>query len=451
MTAVPNAPTLDYRPAPISPAPIHNRSLRLATLLTAILTFPLVWMGGLVTSNGAGMSVPDWPNSYGYNMFALPFSMWLGKFAGGAFYEHTHRLLGTLVGVSALTATLIGWGPARTPRARKILGLSSAIAFSLFVISLVVAESLRATGRLSEDQYKYSTHFFSLFVFLGIVTGIAWRCRNRDTNGSRRWAVTAVMIAIVIQGLIGGFRVAEISLLFAKLHGIFGQLVFATAAIVATMCSRWWESAKRLAPSVQFDRFSMLSVVALMLVCMQLVLGAMMRHDPHREVSGGDAAAGMAIPDWPLHYGHILPPISDAQLAAANEYRQWTLHWPATTLDAIWLHACHRLGAYTTLIVILTLAVYGWRFMRGQTKLLSPALHLGVFVLIQVSLGVLTVLLRKPADVATAHQATGSLLVMTAAVLVARVWRLYPLPARNGQRDAALVESTEGSSSAQPA
>jgi len=72
-------------------------------VLNAIATFLLIGLGGLVTSHEAGMSVPDWPTSYGYNMFALPFKYW----QGGAFFEHTHRLLASVVG--ALTTVLAVW------------------------------------------------------------------------------------------------------------------------------------------------------------------------------------------------------------------------------------------------------------------------------------------------------------------------------------------------------
>ena len=50
----------------------YNPALHRLALLTTAATFPLIFMGGLVTSHGAGMSVPDWPNSYGYNMFTFP-------------------------------------------------------------------------------------------------------------------------------------------------------------------------------------------------------------------------------------------------------------------------------------------------------------------------------------------------------------------------------------------
>ncbi len=74
--------------------------LHVFALLTTVLTFVLLCSGGLVTSKGVGMSVPDWPTTYGYNMFAFPLSQWVG----GVFYEHTHRLLAS--GIGLLTVIL---------------------------------------------------------------------------------------------------------------------------------------------------------------------------------------------------------------------------------------------------------------------------------------------------------------------------------------------------------
>src|SRR5881392_2441228 len=71
--------------------------------LTALVTFVLVGIGGLVTSHNAGMAVSDWPNSYGYNMFLFPVSKWVG----GILYEHTHRLVASAVGF--LTIILASW------------------------------------------------------------------------------------------------------------------------------------------------------------------------------------------------------------------------------------------------------------------------------------------------------------------------------------------------------
>ncbi|HEY2329310.1 MAG TPA: COX15/CtaA family protein [Verrucomicrobiae bacterium] len=81
----------------------YNPALFWFAVLNAVATFLLIGLGGLVTSHEAGMSVPDWPTSYGYNMFVLPIKFW----TGGAFYEHTHRLFGSFIGF--LTTILALW------------------------------------------------------------------------------------------------------------------------------------------------------------------------------------------------------------------------------------------------------------------------------------------------------------------------------------------------------
>jgi heme a synthase len=74
-------------------------------LLTALATFPLLFVGGLVTSTGSALAVPDWPTTFGYNMFLYP----LSGMVGGILYEHSHRLLGALVGFLTVILTLWLW------------------------------------------------------------------------------------------------------------------------------------------------------------------------------------------------------------------------------------------------------------------------------------------------------------------------------------------------------
>src|ERR1700732_1926645 len=71
--------------------------------LVAGCTVLLVLAGSLVTSTDAGLSVPDWPTSYGWNMFTFPPSKWVG----GILYEHGHRLIASTVGF--LTIVLAAW------------------------------------------------------------------------------------------------------------------------------------------------------------------------------------------------------------------------------------------------------------------------------------------------------------------------------------------------------
>ena len=77
--------------------------LHLFALLVAASTALLIFAGGLVTSTGSGLSVPDWPTTYGWFMFTFP----LDKMVGGIFYEHSHRLIAS--GVGMLIVVLAAW------------------------------------------------------------------------------------------------------------------------------------------------------------------------------------------------------------------------------------------------------------------------------------------------------------------------------------------------------
>src|SRR3954453_16834655 len=67
----------------------------------ALVTFPLIWVGGLVTTYDAGMAVPDWPGTYGYNLLLYPWTTWLAG-PWDLFIEHGHRLLGATAGFIAI-------------------------------------------------------------------------------------------------------------------------------------------------------------------------------------------------------------------------------------------------------------------------------------------------------------------------------------------------------------
>ena len=79
--------------------------LHLYALVVAASTAVLIFAGGLVTSTGSGLSVPDWPNSYGWFMFTFP----LENMVGGIFYEHCHRLIASTVGFLILVLAVVLW------------------------------------------------------------------------------------------------------------------------------------------------------------------------------------------------------------------------------------------------------------------------------------------------------------------------------------------------------
>lgn len=93
-----------YRSLPIH-RPHGNVWLHRLALITTGATLALILAGGLVTSTGAGLAVPDWPTTFGYNMFLFPWS----RMVGGILVEHSHRLIGAGVGLLTLTLALWLW------------------------------------------------------------------------------------------------------------------------------------------------------------------------------------------------------------------------------------------------------------------------------------------------------------------------------------------------------
>ena len=324
----------------------YNSRLHLIAVLTACATFPLIFMGGLVTSHGAGMSVPDWPNSYGYNMFLFPPRLWIG----GILYEHTHRLMGTVVGMLSIALTI--W---------------------------------------------------------------AWRFENRRWV---RWLATSVLFAVIFQGVLGGLRVVLVKLDLAIVHACFAQAFFCLAALVAVVTSRWWMEAddrSRSDAAASGRRLITACVFAVILIYSQLIVGATMRH----------YQAGLAVPDVPLAYGKLIPRTDANSLSVYNQYRAWDLHLPPVTAGQIWLHMGHRLGAVLVTMVVLYVVTVAFLRFRRERSVRNPAILLLVLLFTQITLGVLTVVMRKPADIASAHVAVGALTLVTMFVLTVRAIRLF--------------------------
>ena len=139
----------------------YNPALFWFAVLNTVATFLLIGLGGLVTSHNAGMSVPDWPTTYGYNMFLFPYHKWIG----GIFYEHSHRLLASLVGL--LTTILAVWLWLKD--ARKWLQWLGVAAFLLVIVQGVLG-GLRV--RLNLDWIGIP-HGAIAQLFLVLVSAIA--------------------------------------------------------------------------------------------------------------------------------------------------------------------------------------------------------------------------------------------------------------------------------------
>ncbi len=394
--------------------PSYRRAQFWCALAVMVSVFPLIWMGGLVTSHGAGMSVPDWPNSYGYNMFLFPPSKWIG----GIFYEHTHRLLGTLSGLLSIALVMLAWGPGRKPGMRYGIGVFTIAMFLLVLVCLGLKLYLATASQLTYEFKKSFSNVYMLFGCLGLVGLLAWLCRRREQRQWVRWLTVVQLVAVIIQGTLGGLRVTEVNTTLAIIHGCFAQAFFCLTAFTALAMSRWWINYRdETAPAdAQAGRFALkLAGISVVLIFLQLTAGATMRH----------YQAGLAIPDLPLAFGKVLPPTTEAGLEQANAMRVWTYHLAPATLTQIWLHFGHRVGAVLVTLAIGILGFHVFRNLRSRPSIVMLASVLWLLVAVQFTLGVLTVYWSKPADIASLHVAVGATTLMFTTLTAAVIGRQF--------------------------
>lgn len=314
-------------------APLTEPAMLFASI-TAGAVFLLLITGGLVTGLEAGLAVPDWPNSFGHNMLLYP----LSEMKGGVYYEHAHRLFGMLVGVTTL-----------------------------------------------------------------VLVGVVFRC---DRRLSVRLLALLLLLAVVCQGLLGALRVTGAfsmsehradhapSVPLAIAHGVIGQAILAGSVVLAAALSRRWRelpAARALPGGGTMRGFSVVLVVLLLL---QLVLGACYRH---LTVPPSDGNPGSS-PLWALH-SHI------------------------------------TVAAFIMVLALMT----GFRakaFAREASLPILPglgrALHIVVGVQILLGIGALVAVLMRSGSripaweviVTTVHQGVGAALLAMAALLAAWSWRL---------------------------
>jgi heme a synthase len=154
----------DYRPA-----------THLFSILLMFSTWCLLFVGAMVTSTNSGLSVPDWPTTFGQNMFLYP----LSQMKGGIFFEHGHRLFASVVGLLALINALFLGGR----NARKAVCW-----LSYGALLLVIVQGLFGglTVRMKLPMLVSSAHgglaqaFFLVTVTLSLITSKSWVLSNED-------------------------------------------------------------------------------------------------------------------------------------------------------------------------------------------------------------------------------------------------------------------------------
>ncbi len=183
------------------PTVIGSVGLHRFTVVTAVATGLLIVVGGLVTSHEAGLAVPDWPTTYGQNMFAYPLSQWVG----GILYEHGHRLVASGVGMLTVVLALWIW------KVERRFGMHVLGAVAIFGVVLQgVLGGLRVvwlSDALAISHACLAQAFFALIVAMAVFSSAGWQKvepRPETTAGtSLRWIAILVTASIYFQLILG--------------------------------------------------------------------------------------------------------------------------------------------------------------------------------------------------------------------------------------------------------
>ena len=311
----------------------------------------------MVTSKNVGLAVPDWPTTFGYNMFLFPVSKWVG----GILFEHTHRLMGSLVG------------------------------------------------------------------FFTIILGV-WLWLRDDRRWLRNLGVIAV-VAVIVQGILGGLRVTMMKDQVGIFHACVAQAFLGLLVLIALFTTKFW-------PSLRYRHFNpqksspieTLAIAITVAIFVQLALGATMRHQ-HRD---------LAILDFPTANGAWIPDTSAITLANINAWRDARALSDVTAFQ-IWLQMVHRFLAIIIAIAIIAFCFRVWTQARDFGALKRLSLLWVAVVFSQIALGAWVIWSNKAADVATAHVGLGAVM-LSFGVSISAICRRISATAPHGQ-DAATRQA----------
>ena len=324
---------------------MYHPALHRFAWFTACSTFLLIVAGGLVTSTGSGLAVPDWPLSYGSLMPPM---------VGGIFFEHSHRMIASFVG--CLTVILAIW---------------------------------------------------------------TWRVEQRPWV---RWLAVAAVGAVILQGLLGGLAVIYLLPTPVSVsHACLAQTFFCMTLVLALALGR----EGRTLTEQERDSLGRVRTPALILVgavFLQLILGALVRH----------TESGLAIPDFPLSFGHVLPPLSELTTRPDAPYPIALAEFKRRVMT----HYIHRVWALGVTGVIFW---FVWCVIRRASEfgsVVQLATTLVMLVIVQILLGASVVWSQKSVAITTAHVAVGAAILGTCAMVLARCWGWAPV---GEPREARLV------------
>lgn len=194
-------------------------NLRNFSKFLCFVTGLLIFLGALVTSNNAGLSVPDWPTSYGQNMFLFPPEQWIG----GIFYEHLHRLLASFVGL--LTLILALWMALKEPRRSvKLLGFAALFLVCLQGLLGGLTVLFKLPAFVSSAHAVSAQTFFILTIWIAYLQSDEYMQSSAQTNNQIFRLSIICTVLIYIQLIIGAFvRHTESGLAVLDFPTMIGQ------------------------------------------------------------------------------------------------------------------------------------------------------------------------------------------------------------------------------------
>jgi len=237
----------------------YNRGLHRLAVALACWTFLLIIAGALVTSNDAGLSVPDWPTSFG-SWYKIP------KLVGGVKFEHTHRMIAQVAGLLTIVLAVWAW------RAEKRLWMRI---LSFAALGTVIAQGVLGgltvlfylPPLVSSAHAMLAQTFFCLAVAMAMFTGRKWIEEQPQVEFDQRrpslFTLTLLSIFVLYVQLILGAMFRH--------HGLSWWPHMAHAAVVSFVLS--WTAVRALSVYSHIEAVRRPAIALLALVIMQLCLG----------------------------------------------------------------------------------------------------------------------------------------------------------------------------------
>ena len=226
-----------------------------------------------------------------------------------------------------------------------------------------------------------------------------------------RYTALAAFGMVIVQAVLGGMTVLlDLPLAFAVAHAMTGQAFFCLMVAIALFTSPRWETTTPPARGADRTPLTALAAATTAIIYLQIIIGALMRH----------MHAGLAIPDFPLNFGHLVPPMFSVPIA---------------------VNFAHRCGAVVVSAMVLWTVARVLRQYGDEPALRHTALGLLVLLAVQIGLGAATVLSRRAVIPTTSHVAVGAAVLATSVALTLRAWHLERISRAAGALESARARA----------